>query len=73
MFPELSKTEKRIQLGCCGECATVRAFTVYSNADFPSTGWWIECLVCKQYRYYFKIVRGRIVTTNKTAGKKKRH
>jgi hypothetical protein len=42
----------------CGECHTVRVFMA---ENFPGTGYWIECLICKTNRMFYALKNGRVV------------
>lgn len=48
----------KIVYAFCAECNTVRVF----RADnFPKTGYWIECFVCKAYHMFYELKNGRVV------------
>jgi hypothetical protein len=45
----------------CKECGTGRFFP---EKNFPTTGYWVECLVCEAYRMFYMLRHGRVVNTS---------
>lgn len=54
-----------VTLAFCEACGTVKVFNCNNRVKFPDTGYWIECRACGEYRYFFRIERGRVVSEKK--------
>jgi len=42
-----------LRLAVCETCAMVRAFEDRPRSQFPRSGYWVECLVCHTYRFFY--------------------
>ncbi len=50
-------------VAACSYCGTLRALFGFNKTThkFPDTGYWIDCMACGTYRYFYRIVNGRVV------------
>lgn len=55
----------RVTQAMCEMCGTIRGFHSTPKCRFPDSGMWTECRACGEYRFFFRIVRGKVVNERK--------
>jgi hypothetical protein len=52
----------------CEHCGAVQVYSDSPKNKFPDTGHWTSCRPCGEWRFFFRICRGRVV--NKSSRRK---
>lgn len=66
MFPKLKIRDRlKVLFAVCEHCSVVRAFHEKKHSQFPDTGFWLYCPVCREYHNFFRVADGRVVDKRK--------